>query len=86
MKLRCRRSNALAGNSHDHRRIRGRMQVDGKSFAVAEYSGKYRPELATVYAKEAKRACDKIVRQEYKGTMTPLHVLAKKSSIGCKSS
>ena len=58
MELRCRRPLALAGSSHDHRRIRGRMHVEGKSFEVAEYSGKYSPELATVYAKEAKRACD----------------------------
>ena len=65
--LRCRRPNALAGSSHDHTRIRGRMHVDGKSFAVAEYSGKYSPEFATVYAKEVKRACGKIIRQEYMG-------------------
>ena len=61
------------------------MQVDGKSFEVAEYSGKYSPELSTVYAKEARRACDSVVRQEYKGKKTQLHILAEKSSIGRKS-
>ena len=48
MELRCRRPSALAGSSHDHKRIRGRMLVSGKSFAVAEHSGKYSAEPGSV--------------------------------------
>ena len=80
--LGCRRPDELAGSSHEHGRIRGRMQVDGKSFAVAEHSGKYSPELGTVYAKEAAKACEGVERQEYAGRETELHVLAKRSKIG----
>ena len=38
------------------------MKVDGKAESVAEVSGKYSPELATVYAKEARRTCKKTER------------------------
>ena len=73
LELRCRRPNALAGSSHEHRRIRGNMKVDGKSFAVAEYSGKYSQELCAVYAKEAARVCRNTERQVYAGKETELH-------------
>ena len=76
LELRCRRPNALAGCSHEHRRIRGRMLVNGESFSVAEYSGKYNPELATVYSKEVQRVCNALERQEYKGKQTQLQALA----------
>ena len=58
------------------------MLVDGKSFAVAETSGKYTAELDSVYAKEAQRACKSVSRQQYKGVETELHVLAKQSALG----
>ena len=58
------------------------MLVDGKSFVVAESSGKYTAELGSVYAKEAKRACKSVTRQQYKGVETELHVLARKSALG----
>ena len=58
------------------------MHVDGKSFAVAEHSGKYSAELSTVYAKEAARVCRNTERQDYAGKETELHVLAKQSKLG----
>ena len=41
--------------------------MDGKSFAVAEHSGKHSAELCTVYAKEAARVCSNTERQDYAG-------------------
>ena len=58
------------------------MYIDGKSFAVAEDSGKYSAELCTVYAKEAARVCRNTERQDYVGKETELHVLAKQSKLG----
>ena len=57
------------------------MLVDGKSFAVAENSGKYSAELGSIYSKEARQACRNVERQEYKGIETKLHALAKHSAI-----
>jgi hypothetical protein len=57
------------------------MKVDGKSFAVAAYSGKYSQELCAVYAKEAAKVCGNTVRQDYAGKETELHALAQRSKI-----
>ena len=82
MELRCRRPCALAGTNHEHKRIKRRMQVDGRFFAVAETSGKYTLELGSAYATETKRACKSVTRQQYKGVETELHVLAWQSTLG----
>ena len=57
------------------------MKVNGKSFAVAAYSGRYSQELCAVYAKEAARVCRNTVRQDYAGKETELHALARRSKI-----
>ena len=57
--LRCRRPRALAGSSHLHTPVRGRMKVDGESCSVAEVSGVYTPAQATVYARCVKRAVER---------------------------
>ena len=48
MELRCRNPLALAGSSHEHRQVRGRMQYEGKSVSVASYSGAYTPVQGTL--------------------------------------
>ena len=64
------------------------MKVDGRPCGVAEKSGVYSPELATVYAKEAVALCDTVERKIYKEKSDKLkeqkldlQVLASKSTI-----
>ena len=48
----CRDPPALAGCSHTHQHARGNMKMpDGKWASIATYTGKYTPELSTVYGR-----------------------------------
>ena len=62
LELRCKYPAALVGAGHKHRHVRGRVDAHGiEHISLAAYSGKYTPELGTVYAKEVKRFVDAVL-------------------------
>ena len=68
MELRCRRPFALAGTDHVHRHARGGTYIEGEGWrGVANTTGRYTPEMGTLYAKEVSRYCSNVERREYGG-------------------
>ena len=59
MNLKCRNPKCLVASSHVHQHARGSVKLpEGRWLSLAAYSGRYSPELSTLYAACLKRALD----------------------------